>query len=278
METLDTAFSSLDLIGHCMADVERSEAFDRAIRAVVRPHHTVLDAGTGSGLLAMFAARAGALRVVALEFDPFIAGIARENIRQNGYAEVIEVIEADARNWPPPTHFDVVVMEMLTTGMVDEFQIQAVNNLHRQGAVNATTVFVPQRQETHAALARTQFDAYGLRMRMVRHLWKELLPIEKFELLSEPRVVNAIAFDRQHDEQFECDLEFDVQTDGRINSLYLASRTVLAAELSVMDTLSLNAPVVIPMAERDVQAGERIALRIAYRFGHGYGQFRADFV
>lgn len=61
--TTDSAFSSLDQVGQCLMDRERSAAFDRAIRSIVKPHHTVLDAGTGSGLLALFAARAGARRV-----------------------------------------------------------------------------------------------------------------------------------------------------------------------------------------------------------------------
>jgi predicted RNA methylase len=171
----ETAFSSLDLVGQCMADRVRSEQFDLAIRSVVQPHQTVIDVGTGSGLLALFAARAGARRVIAIEYDEYIAEVARENVRNNGYQDVIEVIEADARDcrFEPGSSFDVVITEMLTTGMIDEFQVQAINNLHRQGVVNASTIFIPCRQETFAALAHTEFEIYGLRMRMVRHLWEE---------------------------------------------------------------------------------------------------------
>ncbi|MGH9800485.1 MAG: 50S ribosomal protein L11 methyltransferase [Blastocatellia bacterium] len=133
------AFSSIDLVGMCLLDRERSEAFDLAIRSIVRPRHTVLDAGTGSGLLALFAARAGARRVVAMEFDPYIAAVARSNIQRNGFEHVIEVVEADARNhqFAAGTHFDVVIAEMLTTGCIDEYQVQAINNLHRQSSVGA---------------------------------------------------------------------------------------------------------------------------------------------
>lgn len=78
-------------------DRERSETFDCAIRSVVKPHHTVLDAGTSSGLLALFAARAGARRVIALEYDPYIAGVARANIRANGYEHITFMYKTEAK-------------------------------------------------------------------------------------------------------------------------------------------------------------------------------------
>ena len=194
--TTDAAFSSLDQVGQCLMDRERSEAFDRAICAVVKPHHTVLDAGTGFGLLALFAARAGARRVIALEYDPYIAALARANIRANGYDNVIEVIEADARThqFAPDQQFDVVIAEMLTTGCIDEFQVQAINNLHRQGVVTPTTAFIPERQDTFVALAETNFEVYGLNFPIVRHLWEELSEQEEVKLLTDRKPLNGIAF------------------------------------------------------------------------------------
>jgi len=56
-----------------IADSQRNSAFERALRTAVRASLDrtgechVLDIGSGSGLLAMMAARAGATRVTALE-------------------------------------------------------------------------------------------------------------------------------------------------------------------------------------------------------------------
>lgn len=50
----------------------------------------VLDLGTGSGILAMAAARLGAGRVLALDIDPQAVEVARENLLLNDLAERVE--------------------------------------------------------------------------------------------------------------------------------------------------------------------------------------------
>ena len=70
---VDHAFSSVDAVAQCLLDRKRTEAFRKAITRAVKPGDLVLDAGTGSGILAMFAAQAGAERVIALERDPYLA-------------------------------------------------------------------------------------------------------------------------------------------------------------------------------------------------------------
>jgi Ribosomal protein L11 methylase len=51
----------------------------------------VLDLGTGSGILAMAAAKLGAGRVLALDIDPDAVEVARENIILNGLIDAIEL-------------------------------------------------------------------------------------------------------------------------------------------------------------------------------------------
>jgi ribosomal protein L11 methyltransferase len=48
---------------------------------------TVLDVGTGSGILAVAAARLGASGVVAIDVDPVAPGVARANAARNGVAD-----------------------------------------------------------------------------------------------------------------------------------------------------------------------------------------------
>ncbi len=63
----------------------------RALAELVRGGESVLDLGTGSGILAIAAAKLGAARVLALDIDPQAVRAARENARRNGVEGVIDV-------------------------------------------------------------------------------------------------------------------------------------------------------------------------------------------
>jgi len=65
-------------------------ALDRLLKA--RRPHRILDVGTGSGVLAIAAAKACRRSVMAGDIDPRAATAARENARANGTAALINVI------------------------------------------------------------------------------------------------------------------------------------------------------------------------------------------
>jgi ribosomal protein L11 methyltransferase len=66
-------------------------------RALVRSGDLVADLGAGSAVLSIAAAKLGARRVVAIEIDHDAIENAEENVRANGVADCVEVIEGDAR-------------------------------------------------------------------------------------------------------------------------------------------------------------------------------------
>ncbi len=65
-----------------------------ALEDLVRPGHQVLDVGTGSGILAIAAAKLGAADVVALDIDPMAIQVAEENTARNGLQEKISFVQA----------------------------------------------------------------------------------------------------------------------------------------------------------------------------------------
>ena len=106
-------------------DRVRTGAFRRAINAVVRPGDTVLDVGAGSGILSMFAARAGAARVYAVERTP-IAGLAEQLAAANGVADTVTVIHGDVIDIELPEPVDVIVSEWLGGFGIDEGMLAPV--------------------------------------------------------------------------------------------------------------------------------------------------------
>lgn len=74
-----------------------------ALDRIVRPGDAVLDVGTGSGILALAAARLGASRVDAVDTDPVAVAAARENAGRNGLADRVDVGEGSlGEAWPWP--------------------------------------------------------------------------------------------------------------------------------------------------------------------------------
>jgi len=108
-----------------ICDRVRTQAFQRAINAVVRPGHVVLDLGAGSGILSLFAARAGAARVYAVE-QTSVAALAQELAVTNGVSEIMEVIWGDIADIEPPERVDVIVSEWLGGFGIDEGMLVSV--------------------------------------------------------------------------------------------------------------------------------------------------------
>lgn len=76
------------------------------------PGMSVLDLGTGTGILAIAAARLGAGSVLALDTDPVAVSAAKENIRLNGVKDIVRVKKGTLSFSLPEYlrgHFDLAV-------------------------------------------------------------------------------------------------------------------------------------------------------------------------
>ena len=67
----------------------------KTLEETVVPDIDVIDVGTGSGILAIAAAKLGARHVLALDLDPVAVSSATENVRLNGLQDRITVRESD---------------------------------------------------------------------------------------------------------------------------------------------------------------------------------------
>jgi predicted RNA methylase len=273
----DQAFSSIDQVAQCMMDVERSTAFRDALREVVKPGMRVLDVGAGTGLLALFAAQAGADEVVTLEYDPYVASVARELIRTNGFQKKVKVVTCDATSAPLSNlgHFDALVMELLTTGMIDELQIPAYNHLLKCSVVNHETLAIPYRVITNARLVNADFSLLGLNMRVIRHLWFDFPGSDNTNNLSDEAIIDDVVFNSYIDPLRTTETPLTITEDGVANAIYLRSTTHLSSSVSLEDTMTLNAPVIIPLpTDIDVKAGMELKLQISFRAGAGFASFK----
>jgi ribosomal protein L11 methyltransferase len=93
--------------------------------------HDVLDVGTGSGVLAMAAARLGAARVCAIDRDPDALAAAAEGLLRNRLTSRVELRQADIST-EAVGQYDLVVANL------DAVQVQAwadslLRHVHRPG-------------------------------------------------------------------------------------------------------------------------------------------------
>jgi hypothetical protein len=93
-------------------DRDRRLAYLRAVAETVRPGDVVLDLGTGSGILAVAAARAGARRVYAIE-PANVSASARQIFERNGVADRITLIEGWSHGLVLPEKADVLTYDLV---------------------------------------------------------------------------------------------------------------------------------------------------------------------
>lgn len=123
-------------------DEGRNAAYDAALRRAVGPATRVLDIGSGTGLLAMMAARAGAGAVVTCERNPAVAAAAAEIVARNGHAGTVRVVGKSSDELDPEADMGgrahVLVSEIVANDLLSEFALpvmeDAIERLIEPGA------------------------------------------------------------------------------------------------------------------------------------------------
>jgi type I protein arginine methyltransferase len=112
-----------------LTDHVRNKAFHDAIVRNVKPGSRVLDLGTGTGIWACVAARAGAAKVVAVEFSNLVEE-ARRTVQRNGLEHIVEVVHSDIRHVRLEREFDVVIHELIGGRVWEEDMIELTAIAH----------------------------------------------------------------------------------------------------------------------------------------------------
>lgn len=153
-------------------DRVRTDRYRDAIRRVVRPGDVVVEVGTGTGVLAIAAARAGASRVYAVEAGA-IGKLAREMFAANSLGDRITLIEGWSTEVELPEPADVLLAEIIGNDPLGEgvleFTADAVRRWLGPGArliprrlrLFGLPVEVPRERLSRRTFTAETLDAWG---------------------------------------------------------------------------------------------------------------------
>lgn len=123
----------------------------RFLEQYVKKNDKVLDVGTGTGILAMTAARLGAGQVTALDYDPTAVKVAAENIKKNKLEGRIDVKVNDLLAGISE-RADLIVANIIADIIIKLFP-QAKTNLKENGVFIASGIIGERRDDVfHAGL------------------------------------------------------------------------------------------------------------------------------
>ena len=124
------AFENLYDHEQMIADSVRVDTYYEAISRYIKPDDVVIDLGTGSGILAFFAARQKARRVYAIEHSNFIE--IAEKIAIHNNINNITFVKSNSRNFTPPTKVDYILHEQLGYAIFNENMLKNILDLKRR--------------------------------------------------------------------------------------------------------------------------------------------------
>jgi ribosomal protein L11 methyltransferase len=143
---------------------------------VVTQQTTMLDLGTGSGILALAAAKLGVLKIVATDIDPLAVRVAQQNIIRNGVEGLITVYESNLLERPLPVKFNLVVANIITNAILQVIP-HLSKVLERNGIFLASGIIEERFPEVEAALAENGFK---LNQHLFEDGWVGLVAIRCF--------------------------------------------------------------------------------------------------
>ena len=251
-------------------DTNRMKGFREAINLVVKPGAKVLELGGGTGVQSFFAAQK-AQKVYCVERNPELVSAARSFLAKNINGGKVEVIQADALHYLPPEPVDVVICEMLHTGLLREKQMPVIDSFKKrywEKFGSPLPVFVPEASIQAIQPIEQNFHFEGFYAPTI--LFQDPCAIqERSKSLGNPEVFQLLSYAEPFSQTCHWDGEIIIAEDGQLNALRLITKNILAINMLTHSTVDWHTQyIIVPLSTPiAVSKGDHISIRFSYQGG-----------
>lgn len=264
-------------------DSARNSSFQAAISQQVTTDDRVVDIGTGTGLLSILAARAGALSVDAFEAHPAMAAIAFDTIAASGVDEKIALHSTLSANVAFLTgdRRDMLITEIFDCALIGEGILPTLRHA-RRSLLTEGYRSIPQTAELHGALVSSPrlrklnevgevcgVDLTGLNQLQTKGHFPVRLGTWPHRIVSEMQPLYHLDLMAEPSESEAWDITFQVSEDSSIDgvvawfSMDLGSGQTVTSHPSVESHwMQAFIPFPQPMA---AAAGDELVIQLSIR-------------
>ena len=127
----------------------------KAIEHFVEPQHSVIDVGTGSGILSIASHLISVKRIKALDIDEMAVNVAKENFEKNHCLNAIEAVPGNLLK-DEKEHFDIVIANILAH-IIDEMIEDAYNTVNEDGYFITSGIIEEKYEDIESHMKRVGF-------------------------------------------------------------------------------------------------------------------------
>lgn len=199
------SYEDLEVHELMLCDKPRQEAYKTAILSnkLLFQGKTVLDVGSGTGILSIFCAQAGAKRVFAVEASN-LAKLSEEIVKENGFENVISVHQCRVEDFQLPEDVpkvDIIVSEwmgfyLLHEGMLDSVLSARDRFLAADGSMfpeSASIILAPCTLPSHFEhwddVNGVKMQSFARQLRLKKSEKPEVVVLKQENLLHEGEVM-----------------------------------------------------------------------------------------
>ncbi len=260
-------------------DEGRTESFRKAIFETVRTGDIVVDIGTGTGILALFACQAGASKVYAIEHGDII-NLAKEICSDNGFADRVVFLNNQVAKVNLPERADVLITETIGNFGLDEGILSWAIDARKRFLKDKARIIPLEVTPFLAAVESPEFyqntvgwtgNNYGIDFRAVRAFSannKYVKNLDKARLLSDGTSLGSFCLDSIDKDYINQTISCQIKRDGILGGLGGWFKSSLTKNIQITNSIPNTAPnwdhVFFPVTQAlDVRKGDLINVSIA---------------